>query len=310
VNEQKRPVALAVRDLQKKIGGRTIVENISFEVPAGEVFGFLGPNGAGKTTTIRMIVGLIQPTGGSVAIDGHDLKDSFLDAMRSVGCIVENPELYKYMTGWQNLEHFANMLDDVTPERIAEVVRQVKLENRIHDKVKTYSLGMRQRLGIAQALLGRPKLLILDEPTNGLDPAGIRELREFIRTLAREEGLAVFVSSHMLAEVQLMCDRVAIIGNGRILKVAAVDEIVREGTYRIEWTVEPREEAYRILTKELGEGSVEQLGDTKLVATLSTEDTARINEKLVAAGISLYGVQIQGQLEELFLSITGGESIA
>ncbi|MGB8956048.1 MAG: ABC transporter ATP-binding protein [Tumebacillaceae bacterium] len=311
MNEHIRPVALSVRGLQKQIGKRLIVEDITFDVHEGEVFGFLGPNGAGKTTTIRMIVGLIRPTAGQIVIGGHNLVDNFIEAMRCVGCIVENPEMYKYMTGWQNLQHFADMLGDVSEERIAEVVELVKLDQRIHEKVKTYSLGMRQRLGIAQALLGRPKLLILDEPTNGLDPAGIRELREFIRKLAAEEGIAVFVSSHMLAEVQMMCDRVAILANGRIMRSATVEEIVQNGINRIEWTVEPRERAASILEGEVGAGQFERLGDNKLVASLSPEQTAAVNRKLIEAGVTLYGVHVQGQLEELFLKMTGGgDSIA
>jgi ABC-2 type transport system ATP-binding protein len=310
LNEGHRSVALAVRGLQKRIGNRTIVNDITFDVYEGEVFGFLGPNGAGKTTTIRMIVGLISPTAGSVVIGGHNLSTDFIGAMSCVGCIVENPELYKYMTGYQNLEHFARMLgDDVDEDRIEEVVKLVKMDQRIHDKVKTYSLGMRQRLGIAQALLGRPRLLILDEPTNGLDPAGIRELREFIRMLAAEEGLAVFVSSHMLAEVQMMCDRVAILANGQILKVATLEDIVHHGTNRVEFTVEPREVAYTIISEQVGVQQVERLGENKVVATLTHAETALINQKLIAAGVALYSVTLQGQLEELFLQMTGGETI-
>ncbi|KEO83869.1 ABC transporter ATP-binding protein [Tumebacillus flagellatus] len=296
--------------MQKTIGKRTIIRNVSFDVHQGEVFGFLGPNGAGKTTTIRMIVGLIAPTAGRICIGGHDVRSEFIEAMRNVGCIVENPELYKYMTGWQNLEHFAAMLGDVTDERIQEVVQLVKMDARIHDKVKTYSLGMRQRLGIAQALLGRPKLLILDEPTNGLDPAGIRELREFIRKLAAEEGLAVFVSSHMLAEVQMMCDRVAILSGGEIVKVTSVEEIVANGVNRVEWNVEPVETARRVLAEALGADNVQQIAATKLIASLTQTETASLNEKLIGAGVSIYSVTVQNQLEELFLEITGGESIA
>jgi len=310
VNHSTPTVALSVRGLQKTIGNRTLVQDISFDVYTGEVFGFLGPNGAGKTTTIRMIVGLIRPTAGTVVIGGHDLSKNFIEAMRCVGCIVENPEMYKYMTGWQNLEHFALMLGDVTEERIEEVVKLVKLDQRIHEKVKTYSLGMRQRLGIAQALLGRPNLLILDEPTNGLDPAGIRELREFIRDLAQQEGLAVFVSSHMLAEVQMMCDRVAIIANGKMQKVATVEEIIHQGAKRVEWMVEPREQAAEIIAAEVGHASLELIGQNKIVATLTQEQTALINRKLISAGVTLYSVTVLGQLEELFLEITGGDSIA
>jgi ABC-2 type transport system ATP-binding protein len=180
----KRQPVLSVRGLTKRIGRRTIIDNLSFDVYAGEVFGFLGPNGAGKTTTIRMLVDLIRPTEGTVTICGKDVHKDHEDALAFVGSIVENPEMYPFMTGWENLEHFAALLPNVPPGRIEEVTKIVGLDHRIHDKVKNYSLGMRQRLGIAQALLGKPKLLILDEPTNGLDPQGIKELRSFIRNLA------------------------------------------------------------------------------------------------------------------------------
>ena len=215
---------LLARDLRKVIGKKTIVDSVSLDIPAGEVFGFLGPNGAGKTTTIRMLVGLIKPTAGSVTICGYDIHRGFEDAMRQIGCIVETPDLYRFMNGRENLEHFARMLrvGNGEIERVAELVG---LAHRLDQRVGTYSLGMRQRLGIAQALLGRPKLLILDEPANGLDPAGIREIRELLRSLAAE-GMSVFVSSHLLAEVQLMCDRVAIIHKGRVLKEGSVHDLL------------------------------------------------------------------------------------
>src|SRR5438045_7315144 len=199
---------LVARNLTKVIGKRTIVDNISFAINAGEVFGFLGPNGAGKTTTIRMLFGLIKPTHGTIEICGFDVRRNFEQAMRNIGCIVETPDLYRFMTGRENLEHFARMLGarDAEIERVASLVN---LAHRLDQRVGTYSLGMRQRLGIAQALLGRPKLLILDEPANGLDPAGIREIRELLRSLAREREMSVFVSSHQLAEIELSRDRVA-----------------------------------------------------------------------------------------------------
>ncbi|GAA3318495.1 hypothetical protein GCM10020331_021530 [Ectobacillus funiculus] len=176
-----------------------------------------------------MLVGLIKPTEGKIAIAGYDIRKEFRNAMRQVGSIVENPELYTYLTGWENLKQFARMLGDVTDERIHEIVRMVHLDKRIHDRVKTYSLGMKQRLGIAQALLGKPKLLILDEPTNGLDPAGIRELREFVHHLVQEEHMSVFISSHLLSEVQMMCDRVAIINHGKkMITVATIEDLVKK----------------------------------------------------------------------------------
>src|SRR3954464_12252062 len=215
---------LTATTLTKIIGDKTIVDNVSFELQRGEIFGFLGPNGAGKTTTIRMLVGLIRPTSGHVTICGFDQRHQFEDAMRCVGCIVENPDLYRFMTGRENLEHFARMLR-VPRSEIARVAELVGLSHRLDQRVGTYSLGMRQRLGIAQALLGRPKLLIPGEPANGLDPAGIREIRELLRSLAAE-GMSVFVSSHLLAEVQLMCDRVAIIHRGRVLKEGPVQDLL------------------------------------------------------------------------------------
>src|SRR3954449_13255307 len=215
---------LTATNLTKIIGDKTIVDNVSFELQRGEVFGFLGPNGAGKTTTIRMLVGLIKPTSGRVLICGHDLRREFETAMRCIGCIVEAPDLYRFMRGRENLAHFARMLGAGSAE-IERVASLVNLAHRLDQRVGTYSLGMRQRLGIAQALLGHPKLLILDEPANGLDPAGIREIRELLRSLAREQSMSVFVSSHLLAEIELTCDRVAIIHKGRILREGSVRDL-------------------------------------------------------------------------------------
>ncbi|HUP62091.1 MAG TPA: ABC transporter ATP-binding protein [Thermoanaerobaculia bacterium] len=262
--------------MTKIIGDRTIVEDVSFELFPGEVFGFLGPNGAGKTTTIRMLVGLIRPTAGSVTICGHELRREFEQAMRCIGCIVENPDLYRFMTGRENLEHFARMLR-VEPREIERVAALVNLSHRLEQRVGTYSLGMRQRLGIAQALLGRPRVLILDEPANGLDPAGIREIRELLRRLAHEQHLAVFVSSHLLAEVELMCDRVAIIHKGRILKT----------------------------------GSVRELISSRRVVEIRADDAERASVLLREHGIdaTIHAQQRMQTLEELFLETTGGETV-
>ena len=216
--------ALSAHELTKVIGRRTIVDRVSFDLFPGEVFGFLGPNGAGKTTTIRMLVGLIRPTEGAVTICGHDIRHQFEEAMRCVGCIVETPDLYRFMTGRENLEHFARMLG-VKSSETDRVADRVGMLHRLDQRVGTYSLGMRQRLGIAQALLGRPRVMILDEPANGLDPAGIREMRELIRGLAAD-GMSIFVSSHLLAEIELMCDRVAIIHHGQILRAGTVRNLI------------------------------------------------------------------------------------
>jgi ABC-2 type transport system ATP-binding protein len=231
-------ITLSVQNLKKMIGKKEIIKGISFDLKEGEVFGFLGPNGAGKTTTIRMLVGLIKPTSGSVRICGYNIEDQFQKAMQNLGCIVENPELYPYLSGYNNLLHFSRMIEGIGEERIKEVTELVGLTERIHDKVKTYSLGMRQRLGIAQALLGNPKVLILDEPTNGLDPAGIREMRQFVRYLAQKEGLSVLVSSHLLSEIQLLCDRVAIISKGSVIRIDTVHHLL-SNREKVAWHFHP-----------------------------------------------------------------------
>ncbi|MDF2815084.1 MAG: transporter ATP-binding protein [Paenibacillus sp.] len=299
---------LTVKNLKKKIGNRLIIKGISFDVGKGEIFGFLGPNGSGKTTTIRMLVGLIKPTEGLIQICGYDIHKEHNDALSQVGCIVENPELYTYLTGWENLEHFARMLHGVDEARIHEVVATVGMDKRIHDKVRTYSLGMRQRLGIAQALLGRPSLLILDEPTNGLDPQGIKEMREFIRHLA-EQGLSLFVSSHLLSEIQQMCDRVAIISHGEVLAVGGVNELLLQAGSRVMWDLEPIELAIQVFQAETGI----QLLSSEGPITTQLDDANRIpdiNAKLVAAQVQVSGIQVKNPtLEELFLRMTEGEKI-
>lgn len=297
---------LMVKELRKTIRGKEIIKGISFELHEGEVFGFLGPNGAGKTTTIRMLVGLIRPTAGTVAIGGYDLHRQFTDAIRQIGCIVENPEMYPYLTGWENLEHFARMMPGIGADRIMEVAKLVGLEQRIHDRVGTYSLGMRQRLGIAQALLGKPKVLILDEPTNGLDPAGIREMRAFIRFLAETEGLSVLVSSHLLSEIQLMCDRVAIMAKGRLLAVDTVERLLNQQA-RVVWKAAPTDRARALLAAET---EVLRADEETIVTPYEPSRLAAWNAKLVQAGVSVSEIEPRlPTLEDLFIELTGGETI-
>lgn len=297
---------LSVKGLRKKIGKREIIKEVNLELKRGEVFGFLGPNGAGKTTTIRMLVGLIKPTSGTIEICGYNVETQFTKAMSNLGCIVENPEMYSYLTGWENLQHFARMLPEVDRDYIEEVVKLVRLQERIHDPVKTYSLGMRQRLGIAQALLGKPKLLILDEPTNGLDPMGIREMRSFIRFLAESEGLTVLVSSHLLSEIQLMCDRVAIISRGEMIKVDSVENLLTLQE-RLEWRVSSVEKAKRILAEYT---TVTESTDGGLITPYIEGETANWNKILVEHGIEVNEMNRKlPALEDLFLEMTGGESV-
>ncbi len=216
---------LSVQNATKKIGKKVIIEDISVSVNEGDILGFLGPNGAGKTTLIKMMTGLYSITGGEISVMGCDMVNDKVAALSNIGAVIENPEMYGYLSGLDNLKLWARMHKGVNKKRIAEVVRLVKLENRIKDKVSRYSLGMKQRLGIAQALLHRPKLLILDEPTNGLDPMGIKELRDMLCTLAKEEQIGVFVSSHILGEMEAMCNKFCIIDNGKTVLVCNKDEL-------------------------------------------------------------------------------------
>lgn len=220
---------LEVNDIYKKLGTREIIKGISFSVEEGEIFGFLGPNGAGKTTTIKMIVGLISPDKGDIKIANHNVQLDREEALSNVGAVVESPELYTYLTGRQNLEQVASFYNNITNEDIEKVTDLVGLTGRLDDKVKKYSLGMKQRLGLATALLSKPKLLILDEPTNGLDPSGIVDFRNLIKKTAKEMKTAVFVSSHILSEIEQLCDTVAFIKSGVIQSIEKVNKDTENG---------------------------------------------------------------------------------
>lgn len=238
---------LEVRDVKKQLGKREIIKGISFNVKQGEIFGFLGPNGAGKTTTIRMLVGLISPNSGIIKIDGHDIKDERELALNAVGAVVENPELYTYLSGRENLMQIAR-IRGISKAYVDEIIELVELKDRIGDKVKKYSLGMKQRLGLAAALIAKPKLLILDEPTNGLDPTGIMDFRKIVRKAAHETNTAVFISSHILSEVQTLCDTVAFINNGVIQSVESINGgIVKENTETIILSVKEIEKCREVL---------------------------------------------------------------
>lgn len=291
-----------LKDLNKSIKGKHIINNVNLSLYPGQITGFLGPNGAGKTTTIRMMTGLMKPSSGDVIIDGQSITKNYEQAISKVGVIVENPEMYKFMSGYKNLVHFANMHPNITKERISEVIKQVGLEKRINEKVATYSLGMRQRLGLAQALLHRPKFLILDEPTNGLDPAGIRDLRQHLRQIAEQEQVSVLVSSHLLSEIELMCDRIAIIQNGVLTDIREMNQ--SETSY---YSFELEGEA-DVALQQL------ELNFTKdgNIYKVETERTTipQIIQSLVAANITIYSVvKFHETLEDQFLAMTGGGQI-
>ncbi|HET7657732.1 MAG TPA: ABC transporter ATP-binding protein [Bacillales bacterium] len=296
---------LELHGLTKRLGHTNVVDDLSFSIEKGEIFGLLGPNGAGKTTTIRMIVGLISKTDGRVMVNGIDTQENFVEAMEEIGAIVENPEMYKFLTGYQNLIHFARMArKEISGERIDEVVRLVELEQAIHKKVKTYSLGMRQRLGVAQAILHRPALLILDEPTNGLDPQGIYEFREYLRQLT-QEGTSVMVSSHLLSEMQLMCDRVAIIQKGKLIDISSVHELTDDAAEQtvVRFEVEDAAKAKEVLSA--GYSKSIHVNRDNVELEISRNTIPDVNKVLVDAGIPVYSISSQKRtLEDKFLEMT------
>ena len=314
-NSNAKNVALSIKGLNKTLGKKQILHDISFDAYEGEVFGFLGPNGAGKTTTIKIIVGLLSLDEGEISVGGFNIKKNFEKALSGIGGIVENPEMYKFLTGKQNLMQYARMREGVTKERIDEVVELVGLSKRINDKVSKYSLGMRQRLGVAQAILHHPKVLILDEPTNGLDPAGIKELRDILKELAHKENICVLVSSHLMSEMELMCDRVGIINNGKMLGVYTIEEMIKANSNgQIEYALEASDvsRATGIL-----EGYEISINDDIITVTLPEADAkdavAKIIKKLVTEGVDIYAVtpKEQKKLEDAFIEITqsGGVQI-
>ncbi|MFD1450148.1 ABC transporter ATP-binding protein [Oceanobacillus sojae] len=294
----------------KIIGRKTIVNDLNFDVLAGEVFGFLGPNGAGKTTTIRMMVGLIKISRGDILINGHSIASQFEQAIRHVGGIVENPDLYKYLTGYQNLKHYARMVSGISKKRINEIVEHVGLKESIHNKVSSYSLGMRQRLGIAQALLHRPSLLILDEPTNGLDPAGIRELRNNLKELAHQEGVAVFVSSHLLSEMQLMCDKIAVLQKGKLVSIENVQAFIsKDSISRVYLEVEASQtELTKMLIADLNKTAIAGNGPNELWIQMNKDEVPELNKLLLDNGIRVLSIHVQERtLEDKFLEMMGEE---
>ncbi|MDM5360634.1 ATP-binding cassette domain-containing protein [Peribacillus sp. ACCC06369] len=300
---------LKVQSLTKKIGKATIVDNVSFEIKSNEIFGLLGPNGAGKTTIIRMITGLINRTGGTVMINGSDLDRDFEGAMNQLGAIVENPEFYKYMTGRKNILHYARMSsNEISNERIEEVIKLVKLDHAIDKKVKTYSLGMRQRLGVAQAILHKPSLLIFDEPTNGLDPQGIREFRDYLKVLA-SEGVGILISSHLLSEMQLMCDSFAVIEKGKLIhtKEHILDEKI-ETINEVSFTVSDGKLAKKILQEQFVDITILKYDAKTISVSATREQTADINRSFNGNQLDVYEIGItRKSLEDKFFEITEQE---
>lgn len=288
---------LECKNLCKSFGKRQILKNVSFSINEGDILAFIGPNGSGKTTTIKLILGLQRIDSGEVLINGKDITKDFEEAISKVGAIVENPDSYMYLTGWQNLRLIANYYDNISDDDINEVVKYVGLESRINDLVSKYSLGMRQRLGIARALLNKPNILILDEPTNGLDPEGIKDLRVLLKRLA-SDGMGILISSHNLAELESFCNKVCIIDSGVIIETSEVNTLKNNENIVV----------FKVSdTSALDIKDVFDVTKTSFKMSASKEVVADVIKKLVKKGIDIYEVKNEElTLEEAFLKKTRG----
>ena len=289
---------LEVKNIDKFFGKKQILKDISFDIEEGEILGFVGPNGSGKTTTIKIILGLQQASRGEVFINGNNIKDNYENAIRKVGAIVESPDMYMYLSGLENLKLVANYYN-ISHNEIERVVEFVGLKDRIKDKVSKYSLGMRQRLGIAQAILNKPNLLIVDEPTNGLDPSGIIEFRNMLKELAKKEKMSIFISSHNLAEIENICDKVLLLKEGKIVSSDVLKEVENNDKYKLELSS---------TLKLKKEEKVEIIDDNYIYYLGNKEDIAKFIETLVNKKIKIYSViKCKESLEDIFIKKTGGK---
>ncbi|MEB3749169.1 ABC transporter ATP-binding protein [Geobacillus icigianus] len=306
----EKSVIVEVKNLSKIINGNYIVEKLNFTINRGEIVGFLGENGSGKTTTMKMMLGLTSISQGDVIINGYSIKSNKKKALKSIGAIIETPELYKFLSGYDNLMYFQRMSGRINRESIAKVVRMVGLENVINDKVKTYSLGMRQKLGIAQSLLNSPALLILDEPTNGLDPSGMSELKELLIKLSKKENVAIFISSHLLSELEQICDRVIIIKNGKIIENGTIKEKLSQEEHFISVlvNVEEVDKAEEVIKNIDFISSYKKLNSNDITVNIRHKHIPLLNKILVQNDISVFTLNpIKRSLEEIFLEKFHGQ---
>lgn len=299
---------LETHQLTKSYKGEEVVRNLNLRLKEGEIYGFLGPNGAGKTTTIRMLLGLIRATSGEIRMFGKDMRAHRLDNLRQVGSMVESPSYYAHLSGEDNLETIRRIIQ-VPKQRIQEVLELVRLTKVADRKVKEYSLGMKQRLGIASALLGNPRLLILDEPTNGLDPAGIIEIRELIQKLPGSYGITVLLSSHLLAEIEQFCTHIGIIARGELLYQDEIGALRSQANSRLEFVTNDPPRTAQLL-KEMGVDNTAAVQGV-YTETIENAQVGQLVKRLVEHNIDLYRIKEHtSSLEDIYLDITrGGESL-
>ncbi|MGC8654390.1 MAG: ABC transporter ATP-binding protein [Candidatus Kryptoniota bacterium] len=306
-------IILSTSGLSKRFGNRWAVKDLNLEVYRGDVFGFLGPNGAGKSTTIRMILTLLNPTSGSVKIFGKDVRENRHFVLSKVGGIVEKPDFYLYLSAYKNLEILGSLTRKIKKDEILTALEIAGLKQRAFDKVKTFSHGMKQRLGIAQAILTKPDLIILDEPTSGLDPQGMKEVRELILLLSREHGTTIFLSSHLLTEVEAVANRMAVLNHGELVAQGSVAELLRADSTYYTLHVATGNRAVELIREtgwvEIISIAEDSRGETeKIDVRLDTHRAAELNRLLVANGIDVYALSPRRTLEDYFLKITQGAS--
>jgi len=301
----KDELIIEIKNLSKNFKNLKAVDNLNINVFKGDVFGFLGPNGAGKSTTIRMLLTLIKPTKGNIKIFGKDLQKERLSILRNVGAIVEKPDFYGYLSAYKNLEILSRISGhDISKQRIMEVLELVGLAERYKSKVKTFSHGMKQRLGLAQALLHDPELIILDEPTTGLDPMGMKEIRDLIIHLSRDQKKTVFLSSHILYEVEQVANRMIIINKGTARVEGAVKELLDASNLSVTFEVNNVEKAKTILLNTTWNQKLKGITNNKMEFSIDNNDVAMLNRFLVENGIDVSSIIPTRSLEEYFLKIT------
>ncbi len=306
VNAPDPDLVIETRALSKWYGTHRAVHELALRVPRGAIFGLLGQNGAGKSTTIRMLLGLVRPSGGEVRLFGRPLAKERMTLLGRVGCLVEGPAFYPYLSGAQNLRELGALAGGVTPERVRHCLERVGLGERGHDRYGGYSTGMRQRLGIAAALLHDPELVILDEPLNGLDPPAVLLVRDLIREL-RAAGKTVFISSHILHEVELVCDQVAIVNRGSVVAQGGVADLLRADRTHVRVLTRDTERAVEVAAALPDVLGVERRAEGELLVELSEDAPARLNRALVEAGVEVAGLlRHQRSLEELFHELARG----
>ncbi|MED4455270.1 ATP-binding cassette domain-containing protein [Metabacillus fastidiosus] len=302
-----KEMMIETTNLTKKFKGKTVVDNINLSIKKGEIYGFLGPNGAGKTTTIRMLLGLMKPTNGKIELFGQDVKNNHIEALRKIGSLVESPSYYGHLTARENLEALRKILQ-VPKNRIDEVLSIVRLTNDANRPVRGFSLGMKQRLGIAAAILGNPELLILDEPTNGLDPSGIHEIRDLIKNMPKQYGITVLISSHLLSEIDQIATEVGIITKGKIIYQDSIEKLRNKARPKIAIKASEMDKAKALL---LTKGILFEKQENRLISENANDEiVAKSISILASANISIYRVEEKRKsLEEIFLELTNGGGI-